>query len=958
MKRVIFALLVIAAGSIPTLAKYSGGTGDPNNPYKIATKADLLALRDNTGDYGKCFILTADINMEGQVFTTAIIAPDTSSSVGFQGTAFTGIFDGNGLKITNFTINGGSNQYLGLFGQINSGGSVKNLGLEDCSVSGQYDLGGLVGYNYGSISNCYSTGLVNNDSSGSTNVGGLVGRNGGSIRNCYSTGPVNGSFDSFDVGGLVGYHTGGYISNCYSTGDVTGDVNSGYESGGLSGGLVGYSESNISDCYSTGAVSGFSGVGGLVGYIESGNISDCYSTGAVSSFYDLGGLVGWNSGSISNCYSTGAVNGSWDNIGGLVGYSDVNNGGTISSSYFLITRGPNNGYGTPLTDGQMKQQSSFLGWDFDTIWTISEGISYPELAWQLPTLPEKAAELAKQVIGADYLWGGKGWDWSAKKFVDAGTITAGYTYSWEPAWGKGLDCSGLVFWSYNYASGAINYLSCKPPWNPIEYEGADGQYYHNVIQMDKSTPKRDLLPGDLLFFFNLDSDNKIDHVVMYVGDFSYPGGTILGTTYPAGTYDIVAAQDPDHGIVPQKLTKLVRAAGFVGFGRVTQPAVDATFCTKCPVDIILTDPDGFIVSKDTPEIPGLLYFSVYDIDGNGRPDEMVTVPKIKVGTYLITVVPEPNVLPTDTYSLEAIINGQTMVLAKDVQIQNIPAQPYEVKSDLILVTKCTVTAGSKVNSDAISFSGTMDPNADDFNDTNNSSDANFVEVTINSDNIVNPCVITFPVNGKTWKKGKFNYSGKENGVKKSFTYNVKTGKFAFAASNINLSGLECPVIIDINVGDFADTANLDEAIVNGPKKPIPINLLMGVKNSLRVDGKPKFTKKSGSITQFAVSGGFSVENPDVNMTNRVSEGLVITLGTQTFTIPANNLKAGKNKFTCSKVKLYDGSSNLIGIATATFDFNKCTFTLTIKNVDITSSGTVDFCVQFAGFNECVPVSLP
>ena len=69
----ITAILTLAAGSAFG-SSYSGGSGTAGAPYQIATKADLLALAANTGDYGKCFILTADINMEGQVFTKAIIA--------------------------------------------------------------------------------------------------------------------------------------------------------------------------------------------------------------------------------------------------------------------------------------------------------------------------------------------------------------------------------------------------------------------------------------------------------------------------------------------------------------------------------------------------------------------------------------------------------------------------------------------------------------------------------------------------------------------------------------------------------------------------------------------------------------------------------------------------------------------------------------------------------------------
>jgi hypothetical protein len=139
---------------ISSVFAYSGGSGEPNDPYRIADVNDLLELAADTNNYDKCFILTADIDLDpnlpgGQVFTTAIIAPDTSSDDDFQGTAFTGTFDGNNHKITNFTIN--DNWYLGLFGKIDAGGSVKNLGIEDFAVSGysgSYNVGGLVGHNY------------------------------------------------------------------------------------------------------------------------------------------------------------------------------------------------------------------------------------------------------------------------------------------------------------------------------------------------------------------------------------------------------------------------------------------------------------------------------------------------------------------------------------------------------------------------------------------------------------------------------------------------------------------------------------------------------------------------------------------------------------------------------------------------------------------------------------------
>ena len=60
--------------------KYAGGTGEPNNPYQIATAADLILLGDSPEDYYKHFILTADIDLDPnlpgrKVFDRAVIAP-------------------------------------------------------------------------------------------------------------------------------------------------------------------------------------------------------------------------------------------------------------------------------------------------------------------------------------------------------------------------------------------------------------------------------------------------------------------------------------------------------------------------------------------------------------------------------------------------------------------------------------------------------------------------------------------------------------------------------------------------------------------------------------------------------------------------------------------------------------------------------------------------------------------
>lgn len=107
---------------------------------------------------------------------------------------------------------------IGLFGYTN-GATIENIGLENCDITGQHFVGGLMGFifNGSVISNSYVTGSV----SGEWYVGGLVGINKESdIRNSYVTGSVSGRAN---VGGLVGLNETetSYISTCYSTGDVT-----------------------------------------------------------------------------------------------------------------------------------------------------------------------------------------------------------------------------------------------------------------------------------------------------------------------------------------------------------------------------------------------------------------------------------------------------------------------------------------------------------------------------------------------------------------------------------------------------------------------------------------------------------------------------------------------------------------------------------------------------------------
>ncbi len=217
-------------------AGFAGGTGEPADPYRIATAEHLVSIGSDPNLLGKHFILINDIDLDpnlpgGKVFTRAVIAPEPNIEKPFHGVVFTGSFDGDGHRIRNLDIVGEAvfdlrpfkpiktAFNLGLFDRIGESGYVRNLGLEHVSVKGPDSsryVGGIVGENVGTISNCYVTGSVVGGKE-SDSLGGLAGYNGGSIINCYSTCNVS-TGDRSTVGGLVGDQRSGSLVNCYYSG--------------------------------------------------------------------------------------------------------------------------------------------------------------------------------------------------------------------------------------------------------------------------------------------------------------------------------------------------------------------------------------------------------------------------------------------------------------------------------------------------------------------------------------------------------------------------------------------------------------------------------------------------------------------------------------------------------------------------------------------------------------------
>lgn len=405
--------------------------------YRLTADIDASASSTENSDSGFVPIGNGPANFSGAFHGAGYVIKNLH--INHSGLDYIGLFgicnygaviDSVGVINADMTGRDNIGCVVGSIGMGTIGGTINNC-YATGSVIGRNNVGGLVGDNEGTISNCYATGFVK----GLNEVGGFVGTSGGTISNCFATGSVNGyaglnTLGGIDPGGYIGGFVGssaGTISNCYATGTVTADTSMSV------GGFVGYSgfwiytgHGTMSNCRASGLVRGYNSVGGFVG-TNVARTANCYSTGTVIGVFfssnvlansgwfvggfagenlasimncyaignntgssGVGGFAGYSSDSIINCYAVGSAEGdNW--IGGIVGY--LQSKGTISDCYWdQQASGNAAGYGmndsggvyigSGLTTAQMKQSSSFSGWDFTTVWSINSSINngYPNLA--------------------------------------------------------------------------------------------------------------------------------------------------------------------------------------------------------------------------------------------------------------------------------------------------------------------------------------------------------------------------------------------------------------------------------------------------------------------------------------------------------------------------------------------------------------------------------------------------
>ena len=219
MLALIMVFTLLPVGSITAYAEESSsiqisGSGTKEDPYIIKSSQELIDIfKSSTDTKGKHYKLSDDFDN-----TTEITEPLTDSE-NFEGT-----FDGNG-KTVNVNINSDQN-YVGLFGH--NAGQISNINVAG-TISGTADyVGGICGENNenGKVINCSNSATV----TGIEQVGGICGWNMGSITKCSNEGGI--TAEKRYAGGIAGqngtFSEDAFVENCTNSGNVTCDSYKGY----------------------------------------------------------------------------------------------------------------------------------------------------------------------------------------------------------------------------------------------------------------------------------------------------------------------------------------------------------------------------------------------------------------------------------------------------------------------------------------------------------------------------------------------------------------------------------------------------------------------------------------------------------------------------------------------------------------------------------------------------------
>ncbi len=267
MKRVLATILALVMVLSVTATAWAEQPTPPAVAEKDGTTyTDLHQALEEAKNSGTVKLLR-DVELTG-----------TWAPVGDSSTPFKGTFDGDGHKITGLKITSGS--YIGLFGYVGEGATIKNVNLVGASVSGESRVGALIGRIVGdaAVSNCSVDSASKVVGSGS-NTGGLIGEAFGTITGTITVNldhltnhaAVENTADAHSrAAGIIAQVTRGAIvtiSSCKNHGPIK--TNNGY-AGGIVAAKQGSSKVSFENCSNAGTLTG-KYTGNLIAWLVGGN---------------------------------------------------------------------------------------------------------------------------------------------------------------------------------------------------------------------------------------------------------------------------------------------------------------------------------------------------------------------------------------------------------------------------------------------------------------------------------------------------------------------------------------------------------------------------------------------------------------------------------------------------------------------------------------------------------------
>lgn len=321
---------------------YSKGSGTPSDPYMITNYYQLLGIGKDSDSLTKFYKLANDI-----------CVPYSWNIIGNELNPFKGTFDGDYHKIYNVGKLRDNVKYGGIFGYID-GAYIVNLIVESASVT----------------SSIFPTMCMSASRLGTVYYGAIVGKGVGD--NCISNCAVLGDLKFYSsyyaegivYGGCIAGDYSGIIEKCYFEGTLY-STSDGWT---YNGALIGRGNCNINNCYADVTYTGMHGFTiNSYTYIYTGEpFGGCvensyvYMNETTAEYLNIAG--GKEHVTIQIPDESKFINSYWTSDDSIFLNADMNP--VTSRSY-----------------DEMKQQSTFESWDFDTIWTIDEGNDLPKLRW-------------------------------------------------------------------------------------------------------------------------------------------------------------------------------------------------------------------------------------------------------------------------------------------------------------------------------------------------------------------------------------------------------------------------------------------------------------------------------------------------------------------------------------------------------------------------------------------------